>query len=132
MFEYYKINYNWGYKQWKLSDDVLLEAIVTSDITIAEKKLIQWLNHLEKGTTSVDKQNITCWYYGGVWLYYAKNENSIFIYMHSSGEDAFDSLAYCANKIAKILYQNHTATEIKWIEHPHRRKYLKETTKFYK
>lgn len=39
MFEYYKINYNWGYKQWKLSDDVLLEAIVTSDITIAEKNL---------------------------------------------------------------------------------------------
>lgn len=129
MPKYYKINYDWGYKYWKLSDDVLLEAIITSNITIVERTLIQWLSHLENGTTSVDKQNITCWYYGGVWLHYVKNENTLSLYMHSSGEDAFDSLVYCANEIAKIFYQSHTTTNIQWVEHPHRRNNIKETTK---
>ena len=129
MSKYYKLNYNWGYKQWKHSDDVLLEAIITSNIKIAENILVQWLNSLEKGATSVDEQNITCWYYGGVWIHYVTNENTISLYMHSSGEDAFDSIAYSANEVAKILHQTPSTTNIKWVEHPHRRNNIKETAK---
>ncbi|EAM2909406.1 hypothetical protein D2122_23150 [Salmonella enterica subsp. enterica serovar Weslaco] len=56
------------------------------------------------------------------------NIHVISLYLHSSGEDAFDSLADCTNEIAQLLYQNNPDVNIRWTEHPHRRKYLKETT----
>lgn len=85
------------------------------------------MNRQEKGGTYVDGKRITCWYYGGVWLHYVIRENRISLYMHSSGEDAFDSLAYCANAVAKILYKRYPEICIIWNEHPHQRKRLIET-----
>uniref|UniRef100_UPI0020CD09D6 antitermination protein n=1 Tax=Salmonella enterica TaxID=28901 RepID=UPI0020CD09D6 len=42
------------------------------------KTLLQWLNdkNKNKGTNTVDYKDITCWYYGGVWLHYAINNNA--------------------------------------------------------
>lgn len=60
-----------------------------------------------------------------VLLHYIISENVISLYMHSNGEDVFDSLSYSANEIAKILYKKHHDVSIKWTEHPHRRHYLK-------
>ncbi|HIB1392495.1 TPA: hypothetical protein ACWV4T_005202 [Salmonella enterica subsp. enterica serovar Muenchen] len=130
MHRFYKINYRWECKKRKPTDDVLLEAVITSDIMIhTENTFLRWLDEQEKGNTSVDGKNVTCWYCGGVWLHYTINENAVSLYMHSSGEDAFDSLTYCANKIAEVLYQNHPDITIRWIEHPHRRNSLMETRK---
>ncbi|HFJ2022069.1 TPA: hypothetical protein ACGT9I_001372 [Salmonella enterica] len=128
MPKHYKTNPNWENRKRKSDDDVLLESTVFSDKLIqAESTLIHWLKRKEQGTVSVDGKNITCWYCGGTWFHYTLNVNFMSLYIHSSGEDAFDSLAYCANEIAEILYKNHPDTTIRWTEHPHRRQYLKET-----
>ncbi|EBK2702469.1 hypothetical protein [Salmonella enterica] len=128
---YYKISHSWEYRRRTSWNDVLLESLVTSDTNInTEETLVQWLNDKEKGTIAVDYKNITCWYYGGVWLHYAVNNKALSLYMHSSGEDAFDSLNDCAYEIAKIFYKNHPGVDIQWIEHPHKRNKLKETTKY--
>lgn len=127
---YYKISHSWEYRRRTCQDDVLLEAVITSDTNLnTEKTLLQWLNdkNKNKGTNTVDYKDITCWYYGGVWLHYAINNNALSLYMHSSGEDAFDSLNYCAYEIAKTFYKNHSDFSILWIEHPHKRNKLKET-----
>ncbi|EBA3007712.1 hypothetical protein AB385_24680, partial [Salmonella enterica] len=93
MPRYYKISRSWEGRRYIYRNDVLLEAIVTSDTNQnTEETLIQWLNDQEKGTTTVDYKNITCWYYGGVWLHYLINNDALSLYMHSSGEDAFDSI----------------------------------------
>lgn len=91
MPRYYKISRSWEGRRYIYRNDVLLEAIVTSDTNQnTEETLIQWLNDQEKGTTTVDYKNITCWYYGGVWLHYLINNDALSLYIHSSGEDAFD------------------------------------------
>ncbi len=99
---YYKISHSWEYRRRTHWNDVLLEAVVTSDTNLtAEETLTQWLHDKIQGTVTVDYKNITCWHYSGVWLHYAINNNALSLYMHSSGEDAFDSLNYCAYAIAK-------------------------------
>lgn len=99
---YYKISHSWEYRRHTHWNDVLLEAVVTSDTNLtAEETLTQWLHDKKQGTVTVDYKNITCWHYSGVWLHYAINNNALSLYMHSSGEDAFDSLNYCAHAIAK-------------------------------
>ncbi|ECC1658486.1 TPA: hypothetical protein JDL67_005299 [Salmonella enterica subsp. salamae] len=125
---YYKISHSWVYGRRHPNDDVLLEAVITSyaDINVSET-LVRWLKDKPKGTTAVDYENTVCWYCGGVWLHYITNTNTLFLYMHSSGEDAFDSLEYYANKIEKVFYKNHSDIDIQWIEHPHKRSKLKET-----
>lgn len=129
MPRYYKISRSWEGRIYVYRNDVLLEALITSDAHInTEETLTQWLNDKEKGTTCVDYKKITCWYYGGVWLHYLLNKDALSLYMHSSGEDAFDSLHYCAHEIAKILYKNHSDINIRWIEHPHKRNNLKKTS----
>ncbi len=129
MPKYYRVNPRWENRRRRADDDVLLEATVTADKTIkAENTFIRWLIKREKGTVSLDNKSITCWYCGGVWLHYTANLNVMSLYMHSGGEDAFESLAYCANEIARFLYQNHPEVSIRWTEHPHQRKYLKDTT----
>ncbi|EBS8367630.1 hypothetical protein CFF91_17890 [Salmonella enterica] len=128
---YYRIPPGWEKRRRRQDDDVLLEATVTVDKTIqiqVENTFIRWLKTREKGAVSLDNKKITCWYCGGVWLHYTVNTNVMSLYLHSGGEDAFDSLADCANEIARLLYQNHSDVSIKWTEHPHRRKYLKDTT----
>lgn len=88
MQRFYKINYRWECKKRKPCDDVLLEAVITSAITIqTENTLLRWLDEQEKGCTCVDGKNVTCWYCGGVWLHYTINENAVSLYMHSGGED---------------------------------------------
>ncbi|EAA9549340.1 hypothetical protein OY03_001073 [Salmonella enterica subsp. enterica] len=129
MPRYYKISRSWEGRRYIYRNDVLLEAIVTSDTNQnTEETLIQWLNDQEKGTTTVDYKNITCWYYGGVWLHYVINNSTLSLYMHSSGEDAFDSLNYCAYTIAKFFYTYHQDVNIRWIEHPHKRNSLRQTS----
>lgn len=121
----------WENRRRRQDDDVLLEATVTVDKTIqiqVENTFIRWLKTREKGAVSLDNKKIICWYCGGVWLHYTVNTNVMSLYLHSGGEDAFDSLADCANEISRLLYQNHSDVSIKWTEHPHRRKYLKDTT----
>ncbi|EIV7687844.1 hypothetical protein MA092_001857 [Salmonella enterica] len=126
---YYKIDPGWENRRRRTDDDVLLEATVTADkIKQPENMLIRWLKTREKGNVSLDNKNVTCWYCGGVWLHYAVNTNVMSLYLHSGGEDAFDSLADCANEIARLLYQNNPDVSIRWNEHPHRRKYLKDKT----
>ncbi|EPB0514673.1 hypothetical protein ACRABS_005117, partial [Salmonella enterica subsp. enterica] len=63
-----------------------------------------------------------------VWLHYLINNDALSLYMHSSGEDAFDSLNYCAYTIAKFFYTNHQDVNIRWIEHPHKRNNLRQTS----
>ncbi len=127
---YYKISHSWECRRRTSWNDVLLEAVVTSDTNQnTEEALTLWLHDKEQGTATVDYKNITCWYCGGVWLHYAINNNALSLYMHSSGEDAFDSLNYCAYEIAKTFYKNHSGISIRWIEHPHKRNKLKETQK---
>ncbi|HEC8924918.1 TPA: hypothetical protein R4D26_000973 [Salmonella enterica subsp. enterica serovar Stanley] len=129
MPKYYRVNPRWENRRRRTDDDVLLEATVTTDKTKQpENTLIRWLKTREKGNVSLDNKKVNCWYCGGVWLHYTVNINVISLYMHSGGEDAFDSLADCANEIARLLYQNHPDAIIRWTEHPHRRKYLKDTT----
>lgn len=126
---YYRINTGWENRRRRPDDDVLLEATVTADKIIqAESTLIRWLKTRGKGAVSLDHKKVICWYCGGVWLHYTVNINIISLYLHSGGEDAFDSLADCANEIARLLYQNHPDVSIRWTEHPHRRNYLKDTT----
>ncbi|EDU9483827.1 hypothetical protein XH18_003776 [Salmonella enterica subsp. arizonae] len=126
---YYRINSRWENRRRRPNGDVFLEVTVTTDKIIqAENTFIRWLKTTEKGTVSLDNKKVTCWYCGGVWLHYTVNINVIFLYLHSSGEDAFDSLADCTNEIAQLLYQNNPDVSIRWTEHPHRRKDLKETT----
>lgn len=63
MPRYYKISRSWEGRRYIYRNDVLLEAIVTSDTNQnTEETLIQWLNDQEKGNTTVDYKNITCWY----------------------------------------------------------------------
>ncbi|EKA6241158.1 hypothetical protein OL044_004863, partial [Salmonella enterica] len=82
MPRYYKISRSWEGRRYIYRNDVLLEAIVTSDTNQnTEETLIQWLNDQEKGTTTVDYKNITCWYYGGVWLHYLINNDALSLYM---------------------------------------------------
>lgn len=129
MHKYYRVNSGWANRRRRTDDDILLEATVTTDkIKQPENMLIRWLKTREKGNVSLDNKKVTCWYCGGVWLHYTVTINEISLYMHSGGEDAFDSLADCANEIARLLHQNQPDISIKWTEHPHRRKYLKDTT----
>lgn len=88
---YYKINHSWADGRRHTDGDVLLEAVITSyaDINISET-LARWLKDKPKSTTDIDYKNTICWYCGGVWLHYITNKNTLFLYMHSSGEDAFD------------------------------------------
>ncbi|EAT1310366.1 hypothetical protein EX399_21855 [Salmonella enterica] len=129
MSGYYKISHCWECRRRTYWNDVLLEAVVTSDTNLnAEETLTQWLHDKKQETVTVDYKNITCWSYGGVWLHYVINNNALSLYMHSSGEDAFDSLNYCAYAIAKIFYTNHQDVNIRWIEHPHKRNNLRQTS----
>ncbi|EBV5086595.1 hypothetical protein ID80_005025 [Salmonella enterica subsp. enterica serovar Ball] len=129
MPRYYKISHNWFYGRKNIDDDVLLEAAITSHAGVnVSETLSRWLKDKPKGTTDVDYEKTICWYCGGVWLHYFMNENTLFLYMHSSGEDAFDSLSYYANKIANFFYKNHPDVDIRWAEHPHNRNKLKETS----
>lgn len=126
---YYKISHSWEYRRRTHWNDVLLEAVVTSDTNLtAEETLTQWLHDKKQGTVTVDYKNITCWHYSGVWLHYAINNNALSLYMHSSGEDAFDSLNYCAYVIAKKIYTHHPDINIQWIEHPHKRNNFRQTS----
>lgn len=126
---YYKISHSWEYRNRKPTNDVLLEACVTFNNAFkAEKTLTQWLDGKVKSTMSVDHKDVTCWSCGGVLLHYIMSKKSIVLYMHSSGKDAIDSISYCAYEIARIFYSNHSDAEIKWIEHPHKRNNLRQTS----
>ncbi|EAM2866574.1 hypothetical protein AHS81_23075 [Salmonella enterica] len=129
MPRYYKISHSWEYQSRKPNNDVLLEACVVIKTPLkAEITLIQWLAGKAKGTMYVDHKNVTYWSCSGVLLHYIMTKKSIVLYMHSSGKSAIDSISYCAYEIAKIFYSNHPDAEIQWIEHPYKRKNLKQTS----
>lgn len=52
---YYKISHSWEYRRRTHWNEVLLEAVVTSDTNLtAEETLTQWLHDKKQGTVTVD------------------------------------------------------------------------------
>lgn len=122
---HYPRNYGWARsKKWKLRDDVLLEAnIATKNPGAVEQVIVGWLAAKHPGSARVDGVQQDCWYEGGGWFHH-KFADGISVYLHSSGEDAFDTLEHYANSLVRILEEADAEVRVTWTEHPHRRTHV--------
>ncbi len=124
--EHYPLNYAWDIKHWNEDRDVMLEAQFSgvSPAQIAPL-LEQWLHSKQRDQQVLDQQTATIFYAGGAWFHWPAVD-SLQFYIHSAGQDAFDSIHYYANHLADYLFAAlGPKLQLQWIEHPHRRDYLR-------
>lgn len=122
---HYPLNYAWGHgKTWSRGADVLLEAsIATTKPEAIREAIIEWRGAKRSERVHIDGVEVDSWYDGGAWFHY-ELADAITVYLHSSGEDAFDTLEYYANNLAEALEKADAGVRITWTEHPHKRDYL--------
>ncbi|MGY0505448.1 hypothetical protein [Luteimonas sp. e5] len=127
--------YQWAHPshRWNVWRDVLLEAQPWTQRPEAVRAAVRdWLGGMQVETIEVDGERIEVAASGGIWVQaedFAGGQPAMSIQLHSSGEDAFDSLKWHADALVDVLLQADPDIKVKWVRHPHRRHYLRQTTR---
>lgn len=118
------LDYSWGSKinKWKEDTDVLLEGEILSVNTEDLEFLKSMISEFDKGFAFLNGEKKEIFYAGGVQGYIVETAKSFSIYLHSRGEDAFDSLSYYSEFIERKLKENNNKISFNWIKHKHNRK----------
>lgn len=121
------LDYSWAQRQgpWSTHSDVLLEGRGT-DPTAMSKALEALGSGLEPQDHPMVQDTQQGYWCGGVFAYLgfdAAKEDSVSIWLHSRGEDAFDSLHATSKLFCQHLEAAAFQGALDWIEHPHQRDY---------
>lgn len=116
------LDYTWATRfKWNETSDVLLEGKITnSDNTLYILNKIS--SNFEYNLLLVDNRRRKVFYEGGIYFYFEKNIKGHSIFLHSSGQDAFDTICYYSQYFEEQITQRISKIKIKWIEHKHNRK----------
>ncbi len=121
------LDYGWGgrHRRWNDHHDVLLEAQPwTTRPDEVRHAVHAWLATKTADTRRVDGVPRAIVYEGGIWMYAEDRHGgqpALSVYLHSSGQDAFDAIHWYANELVDALLAVDPAIKVKWIKHPHHR-----------
>ncbi|RMH94159.1 hypothetical protein EBB59_03085 [Lysobacter pythonis] len=127
------LDYSWGYRHWRWNvwSDVLLEAQPwTTRPAEVRAALAVWLAGKTQSVARVDGEEIAIAYEGGIRMHAEDRQGgqpAMSVYLHSSGEDAFDSIKWYADQLVDALLAVDPEVKVRWVKHPHKRHYLRET-----
>lgn len=124
------LDYSWAQRsEWKEDSDVLLEAQCEASKQVEQALASLFHGLLEQAHPMVDGTQPGYWS-GGVFLYSdfealseSTQTNTASLWLHSRGQDAFDSLHAVSDDFCRALAQSGYRGEVRWIEHPHNRAY---------
>ncbi|MDO5654359.1 MAG: hypothetical protein Q4G39_09710 [Brachymonas sp.] len=124
--DYWILDYSWSSRggKWSEMTDVMLigEAVDAC----GAQALAEWVAQQESSDAQVDGQPRSIFYAGGVRGYLNETEDAApaarTLYLHSSGQDAFDSLSYYSQEIAEFLQARGCKTAMQWAEARHDRR----------
>ena len=125
--EYWLLDYDWSKRggPWNELTDVMLIGDTHNEACSVDA-LKSWVSLQERGRAKVDGTEREIFYAGGVqgYLDFSPQPNgpSLTLFLHSHGEDAFDSLSYYSKKIANYLKSRGCAHGLIWHEARHDRK----------
>ena len=123
---YWKLDYGWAKRGGKWSDltDVMLIGTATGEDCISA--LDTWVSLQDKDQGHVDGHDREIFYAGGVQGYLesslTEESDKRVLFLHSHGQDAFDSLSYYSKQIAEFLRSKGCAGNLTWQEGRHDRK----------
>lgn len=125
------LDYGWSTRQghWTPHTDVLLEGRICSsqDPMPALSVLFSGLKSDQHPMVNAPKQS--GYWAGGVFLYArapvtpSSRAHQVSVWLHSRGEDAFDSIQAVSEIICRALREQQPTPSIEWVEHPHARDY---------
>lgn len=127
--KHWRLDYGWARRGGKWTDftDVMLEARVNGD-SKSIQALRNWVDSHDTCNGILDGVQKTVFYAGGIQGYAvfdtvlsAGGHTSASVYMHSHGQDAFDSLCYYSKQLASALNHARGACTLEWVEHAHQR-----------
>lgn len=127
------LDYSWGYRHWRWNEshDVLLEAQPWASQPDAVRAAVHaWLAGKHQGEVEVDGECQPIAYEGGIWIQCQDlhgAQPALRIDLHSSGQDAFDSIKWYTDELVDVLLAADPDIKVKWIKHPHRRHYRRRT-----
>ena len=127
------LDYGWGHRHWRWNEshDVLLEAQpYTRKPDAARAAVHAWLASKHAGEMEVDGALQPIVYEGGIWMQAfdkVGGQPAMSIHLHSGGQDAFDSIKWYADELVDALLIVDPDIKVKWIKHPHRRHYARQT-----
>ncbi|MDO5693778.1 MAG: hypothetical protein Q4G70_15095 [Pseudomonadota bacterium] len=115
-------DYGWAQRggAWNEDTDVLLVGTVASGAPGADA-LNAWVAQQDKSQGRVDGVEREIFYAGGVRGYLETSEDGTALYLHSRGEDAFDSLSHYSGEVARFLRAQGCDTPLQWTEARHDR-----------
>lgn len=125
--DYWELDYSWSKRggKWTEFTDVMLIGETTHDQHCINT-LREWVALQETDQAAIDRVKRTIFYAGGIqgYLDFSSNEaaDSQVIYLHSRGQDAFDSLSYYSKQIANFLRNHGCRAGLMWREARHDRK----------
>lgn len=112
------LDYGWGHKNWDEDTDVALKGRIEGPGKDAALSALQaWLDGMKSGPHLRDARPITASYHGGGAFYL--HDGALFI--HSSGQDAFDTINWYSDEAAEVLRDSGADVELIWEELPHKR-----------
>lgn len=113
------LNYEWGHKNWDEDTDVALRGDLAGPGQEAGLAALRdWLGGMERATYLRDGRRIRAAWHGGGAFYL--HEGALFI--HSSGQDAFDAIAWYSDEAATALRDSGADVTLTWHELPHKRR----------
>ena len=115
---YWPLDYDWSRRggRWDVHTDVLLLADAGHDPACAQA-LADWVAQQHQERARVDGVERAIVYAGGVQGYLEGHT----LYLHSRGEDAFDSLSHYSREIARFLRRQGCQAALRWTEARHDR-----------
>ncbi|QTD45121.1 hypothetical protein [Ottowia testudinis] len=118
---YWPLDYGWSQRggPWSELTDVMLIAQTQGDEGTAQA-LADWVARQGSEPAEVDGCVRDVFYAGGVRGYLDKTDAGATLYLHSHGEDAFDSLSHYSRQIAKLV-QSRGGMPLTWTEARHDR-----------
>lgn len=97
----YDVNYDWAEGRWDHTDAATLEARV---------------NTTRAGQSAAQDWAATA--HGGAWADATTGDDNLTVSIHSSGEDAFDSIAAAADELRTAVLAADPEAQIAWVELP--------------
>ena len=84
-----------------------------------------WLPGKSAGSAEVDGVRRAIASEGGMWMYVEDADGGqpgLSVFLHSSGQDAFDTIKWDADELVDALLPVDPAVKVRWIKHGHHRR----------
>lgn len=113
------LDYGWGHHRlWTEETDVCLEGRLRGDdIAPAVARASAWLASKEEGQALIDGAPRAIRYEGGGIFYLEEGAEGASVFLHSSGQDAFDALAWYSDELARALSGCAAQARLIWVQH---------------